>query len=521
MTFELWCQKRGLDAAKMDADTVATMRKIYDMEQQAVREAAEGASRSAGTPAPAPAAQNPQERMNLILGTARAATATATSEVRAQVLDLATELVGKADVTAEAAQRQIQERLIALAKKPSEPGTSPDQREGFVAPRDPQSILSKREIEAAFGEARADRTAYRHAARSLVNHIEHGNAIPSEELMRALEGKQGHLVVHSDIGRPSRRTILAGAVNVATQETLNVLLNKAYAENLGKTDALVTIIPGGAEFSLPEVEAEDSVKRIKEGGEYPLIGTTDRDVKTGHVKYGGAIAQTRENSVFDRLGRVMVGMQSIARQLRRYRDDFRLARICDSTAMDGRYIGRPGNDSGTAAFYSGTADHRGNANLVTSNGLADETDIDAVVQRLEGFKLLDGTHIMPSLRVILVPSGLKATAWKILNSLYAPSAVAATGQPNMVNPYGPTGMLSEVPTIISHPKVSTYAGASTTWFAGDPKQQFFEVEHWPIEMVPVIASGDMALRDVVAAWKGSFCIDLVALSNMFFVKCTA
>jgi hypothetical protein len=340
-------------------------------------------------------------------------------------------------------------------------------------------------------------------------------------LSRSLEGKQAMLVTHGDQGRPSRRTILAGAVNVATQSVLTLLLNKAYAENAGKTDVLVTVIPGGSEFTLPEVEAEDGVRRIKENGEYPFIGNSDREVKTGYIKYGGAIAQTRENSVFDKLGRVMISLQSVARQLRRYRDDFRLARICDSVSVDGRYIARPGNDSGSAAFYSGTADHRGNANLVTSNALADETDLDNVVQRLESFKRLDGTHVMPELRVVLVPSGLKATAWKVLHSLFAPSSVAATGQPNMANPYGPEGMLSELPVIISHPKVATYSGASTTWFAGDPRQQFFEIEHWPIEMVPVLASGDMAMRDVVGAWKGSFCIDLVALSNMFFVKCTA
>ncbi len=518
--FKKFLRAHGIDPdGGMDEKTRATMEAIFDQLEAAEARAGEGDSQAANAA---------RERTTLILGTASAAVATANDTVKAGVLGRAIELAGDEKVSLVEAQRKIGEYLTELAKKASAgtnpTGTADDQRAEFVLPADPEAVLSRAEIVAAFGEVRDDRAIYARAAQSLVAHQDGGHALSGERLFADLDKRQGALVIHEEVGRPRRRTITASSANVAIQTVSTALLQRAYNERPDQTDQLVRTIPGGAdEVTFPEVETDTGVKRLKENEPYPFLGGTEQEVKSGFIKYGGAIAQTRENNLFDKLGRTLVYLGSLARQLKRHRREFRLARICDSVAVDGRYIARPGNDNGTAAFYSGTVDHRQNKNLLASNALEDETDLDVAVGLLESMKLLDGTNVMPELRVILVDSTQKTTAWKILNSIYAPSVAAASGmvQAAIPNPYGPEGMYATRPVIIADPKVGTYAGAATTWFAGDPQAQFFEIEHWPIEIVPVLVSGEMQLRDIHSAWKGGFCIDLIALSNMFFVKCTA
>jgi len=516
MNFEAFLRSYGIDPDKVDDGTRSVMRKIYE----------EYVEKREDDDAVKPGEEQAQARMDMILGCARAATATATDKAKANVLEFATGLVSDEKVTGADAQRKITEKILELAKDDGtrDTNTADEQRmeTDFAVARDENHVYSLREITSGFGQEREDRSVYESCARSVLYHMQHGNPIAGARLFKELEDKRGLLIIHEEEGHtPVRRTISSSSANVAVQVLLNTLLNMSYKEQADVTDQLVTIIPGGADqFTLPEVETEDGVRRLKESEPYPILGGTERDVKTGYVKYGGATSQTRENSVFDRLARVAVHMKSLARQLRRYRAEFRLARICDSQALDGRYIARPGNDNGSAVFYSGTDDHRGNSNLITSNGLADYTDLNAVEKELEAMTLLDGSHIVAGMKVMLVPSALKYTAWQILHSIFVPTTGSGDNALQK-NPWGPEGMFSELPKVISHPKVQTYTGNETTWFAGDPQQQFHEVEHWPVEIVPVLTGGDAALRDIVSLWKGSFCIDLVALSNMFFIKNTA
>lgn len=513
MTFEEFVRKyAGKDPSEIDDSVRSRLREIYETYVAKRQEPA-----------------TVIERYNTVLGTARAAVATASETVKAGLLEHAMTLASDNEITVDEAQRKITEKLKELVKADAgtrETGVADDQRTDveYAVPTDPNAVLGRQEIVSALGEERDDRSVYDAAARSLIHHMEHGNPMPSERLFKDLEGRTGQLVIHDEVGSPRRRTVTASSANVAIQTVSTMLLQRTYNELPDRTDALVTTIPGGAaEVTFPEVETEEGVKRLKENEPYPFLGGADREVKSGHVKYGAAVSQSRENSLFDKLGRFMIYITSLSRQLKRHRREFRLARVCDSNSLDGRYIARPGNSEGSSAFYSATEDHRGNANLIASNGLADETDIDAVVQQLEGMQLTDGTNVMPELRVVLVDSSKRATAWKILNAIYAPSIAAAsqTLQTLIPNPYGPEGMYQERPVIISDPKVGTYAGAATTWFAGDPKGQFYEIEHWGVEVVPVLTDGSMQLRDIVNAWKGGFCIDLIALSNMFFVKNTA
>jgi len=529
--FEQWLRDSGFDADQMEKPVKDQMRVVYNDMKRRIDEAGNPPAPSAGGQGNAPQRgenlEQFQARTSTILATAEAATATATPAVRAEVLTYANKLLRGAEPAGEVIEK-IGEKVRELAGddgggQPVPGEQDPGERELSAVPRDLEGTLSKREIISIFGEEREDRAVYRHAGESVVRHYEHGDDMGLRGLFKDLEGRKGLLRIHDEAGgSPTVRVVSAASANVAIQVVLTTLLNKRYDERPPVTDPMITTIPSSAnEETLPEVEAENGVRKVEEGQPYPIMGGTDRSVKTSYHKWGAAVAQTRENSIFDKLGRMSVLLTSLSRQLRSERDKFRLARICDYSTYDGRYIARPGDDAGSAAFYSTTADHRGNVNLKETNGLADYTDIDNVVQVLEDMKLLDDTYVMPQLKVLLVDSSKKATAWKIINSLYCPPVGDETANPMQVNPYGPEGMYSNIPMVLSHPLVGTYAGADTTWFAGDPAQQFYEKEVWGVEVAPKMTDGEMALRDIVGLWIGSFCCDVVALSNMFFVKNTA
>ena len=516
MSFEQWLKARGIDPVAIeDEGTKETLRKLY-AEQKDLSDKASANDKAAGE-----AVRSQKERVSMILGAAQSAGATATAEVRSSLLGYATELVSDDTVSVVDAQRKISEKALSMVKdERAKLETAPIKRD-FAAPKN-DGTMSIDDVVSVFGQPRTDRSLYKAAAKSVVEHLSAGNNEVGDRVIEELRkgGNTGLLRVHQEeAGTPVVRTVTASSVNTAIQNIMTYLLNMNYDLNPPATDPLVTKV--GSSFNedtLPEVETENGVRKVREGEPYPVLGGTDRSVLTSYVKYGAAIAQTRENSVFDKLGRVSVHLTSIARQLRNARDAFRLARICDSTTVDGRYVARPGNNEGSAVFYTASVDARGNYNLKTSNGLTDETDIDNAYQVLEDMKLKDGSYVMPQVKYLLVDSSKKATAFKILNSVYAPSA---TTQFMVVNPFGPQGMLSEIPKVISHPLVGTYAGATTTWFIGDPARQFYEKVVWDVEVAPKITGGEMALRDIVNLWIGSFCIDVVALSNMFFLKNTA
>jgi len=527
MTFLEWCRRHGLDPDSMDETTRKKMEDIHRSYMEELEAARRKEQRGDGGEARANAEQA-QARSALILNTAQAMSATAADGVARGLLDYAADLVGDESVRAEDAQKKLADKARELAKsEPQEPAAAPAERGVPSLPSDPEAVLSRADIVSCYADHGDDRTLTMRAARSIVTHQQQGDELPLRALFADLKerdpkGEHGRLRVHiEDGGRPAVRALTAASANVAIQTVLTTLLGKVYTEHPPVTDQLVTTVQASAdEVTFPEVEADEGVRRVREGDPYPVIGGVERSVKSSWRKYGAALTQTRESATFDQLGRLQVQLTSLARQLRNKRDMFRLARICDSTAEDGRYIARPGDDAGSSAFYSTSADHRGNTNLVESNGLADYTDIDADVKALEAMQLLDDSYVLPELNTILVPAALKATAWKIVNSLYCPPTGSDTANPMQVNPYGPQGMYSNVPRILSHPAVATYTGNSTTWFAGDPTQQFYEVEIWPVEVVPRMSGGEMALRDIQELWIGSFCIDVIALSNMFFLKNT-
>jgi hypothetical protein len=525
--FKEWLRERNLDPEALDDETRDVLRAIYYREQDTIAELKRDQRNADGDEETEQARRNLEQyqaRSQLILGTARAMVATADDKTARTILDFAAGLVDDTEVGVGAVPGKLAERLQKITAEAGDAADpTPARTRDFAAARNPDEVLSKRDIIAAFGEVREDFNVYQQAARSVAQHQASGCGFAGRELLDELDGRTATLIVHEgeDRGaaRPRRRAIQASAANVAIQFVLNTALDRIYEEVEDDTSMLTTQVPASpGEGLIPEVNAGSGVARIREGEPYPMVDSTERSLKTSYVKVGGALTQTRENSVMDALGRYTRVMQGIVQEAAQEEAAFRLARVCGSTAWDGRYVAYYDDNNGASDFYSISADTFGNVNLIESNGLDNETDLDNVFQQFGEMQRANGVYVNPRMRVLLGAHQKRAAYWKILNAVYAPSV---TTNANIVNPFGPQGMLDAVPTLITHPLVSTYAGEETTWYAGDPARQFVEVVYWNLEFTPVMTSGEMELRDIVSAWKASWCKDIVADGKMFVVKCTA
>lgn len=470
-----------------------------------------------------------KSRNALIMGTARAAVASATPAIKAGMLEFACTLVDDDKVSVDDAQRQLTDKVVELVKQEGTRATTTadDQQteRSFTVTRDPNAILNKQDIVSIYSEERSDRSLYEQAARSFIQHQRTNGSLTMGDIAKDLEGRSGSLVVVNESGSKSvRRSITAASQNVMIQAVYTQMLRAEYEGIEDETDRLVTIVPGSpGEGTIPEINISGTWKPIKEGEPYPMIGSTERELKLGHYKFGAGFSQTRESMLFDAPARATRILQGLASQGRNTRKEFRLARVLDSTKFDNRHVPHYGDDNGNNAFYVTTADELGNSNLLESNGLVDETDISAVRLKLAEMQYEPNSYVRPQLNVIVVPMLLDDTAWKIINAVYAPSIASAdqTVQTLVLNPEGPMRTGRAKPTIITDPIISSLTSDNTTWYAGEPSKQFVEIEYWPLEVVPAKVGGDMEFRDIIAAWKGSFCSYIVSDGNKHFIKCTA
>jgi hypothetical protein len=504
-TFALFLRAIGRNEADLAPEDRTILQKIYDeTNRQAEAAGAEGLA-------------TVQARSDAIMGTARAAAATAVPAVRADLLEFAAGLLSGKDTVVEA-QRKIMDKLPDFLKqaKLHETRAAEGQTMEFIVPA-PDAELSKRDIISIFGSEREEPALYRRAARAMLKHAQ-GNSEFMPGIMKELATRQGLLRVHDDDGKPRVRMIPANAGSVAIQNLLTTMLSLGYDEGIDVTDALVTPLPTSAEEdTLPEVEGEDGVRFVKTGEPYPQMGAQGRTVTVKYLKYGAAISEFRETMLFDRIGTTQAMLSSAGRQLRNKRAAIRIYRICDNTGLDGKYVNYPGSSDGATTLYSATADaFRGNINKVTSNGLAAVANITAARLLLRKMKLKDGSFVKPVLRVILVPEALALTAWGLVNSVYDPQLAMAYPQTTIPNYYGGKMPNQPNPVVVSDPLIDSLS--ATSWYCGDPSRQFFEKVVWAPEVVPVIVGSPDSLRDVVRAWKASACTEVVALSNMFMTK---
>jgi len=126
-----------------------------------------------------------------------------------------------------------------------------------------------------------------------------------------------------------------------------------------------------------------------------------------------------------------------------------------------------------AALFSATANtpstRTPSGTRITNNALVDDTDLANLRIRLATMRKPSGFPIAQIPRVILVPSALWETAWKILN---AQLVAGVFNEPNFYGPGGPMGGMM----LLTSPILDRFS--STAWYGGDPTKVF--VRKWAL-----------------------------------------
>jgi hypothetical protein len=276
------------------------------------------------------------------------------------------------------------------------------------------------------------------------------------------------------------------------------ILSQAMIEgyNAFPTDAnsLVRIVPSNMKVETSAGwTAIGAIRPVKEAGNYEEVEAPDEKiVLTDNNKHGGICSLTREAIKFDRTAQLVGRARDIGTEAARYRSQLILEGVIDKNA----------NVYNRTTLYSS-----GNSNLNTGAGSAlgtagfEAADLALMNQTDEQGNPI---WVLGDRPVLMVPTALKATAWKLQNNDYGPAGTALGNDKNyaqnkfdiVVNPYQTT---------------------ATRWHYGAFKRQFVWFEVWPMETYYRVGQDheDGFVRDVVLQAKAGFFGGVGALDTKY------
>jgi hypothetical protein len=157
-------------------------------------------------------------------------------------------------------------------------------------------------------------------------------------------------------------------------------------------------------------------------------------------------------------------------------------------------------------------------NTVTTNALADYTDIDAVDQKFNALTdPTSGEPIAISPDVLLVPKALQNTAFRIVNSTLIRQTTSST-----IETETPGNSLNQPVRVISGQYVKQRTSSDTTWFYGQPKKAFAYMENWPLRLEQAPANSEASFeRDIVARFKVSERGAAAVMDRLYMAKSTS
>lgn len=319
------------------------------------------------------------------------------------------------------------------------------------------------------------------------------------------------------------RAITTSAFPLLTGTLVIAQINEAYEGVPTIGQDLVTEMndPKKVTYITPIFALDKNVDEVKEHDEFPEISATEEPVEIRHKKNGRrlsiSIEAINENEVADIVQRVNA-LGEIASE---HVEEQTLERICDkygsnTSAAAAPYVYRP-NGSGTA-LYSATANTPGtrapSGTRVTSNALADYTDLEAGYTRLATMKNERGKRIAVRLSdlVVVVPQALYATCLRTTNSIMVP------GSANEYNPFGPQGAL-RASGIISSPKLDDIS--TSAWYMGSPKRQFRRKWKLDFEYVTLAGTDTQAYLNTQTAFQARLAwdVEVGAVDYVYFIQC--
>lgn len=249
----------------------------------------------------------------------------------------------------------------------------------------------------------------------------------------------------------------------------------------------------------------DEADVVDEGKSYPLAGPSEDWVDTPEVKKRGMMAQiTKETITFDETNLVVDRVRFLGDWLGINQEKRAIDCVIDGNTTAHRY-----NWQGTVyASYVATPWD----NLVTTNALADETDIDAAYLKLSAIEdPATGEPQDVTVRHLVAPMGLYnkalyALAPQIRATVPGFATSADPKQMTINNPVlakigGPPQVVS---TQLLNKRLTAASIATTTWFLGDITAYAEWREVWPTSLDQYGEMGQLSFQqDIVQQFKAS------------------
>lgn len=302
--------------------------------------------------------------------------------------------------------------------------------------------------------------------------------------------------------------IASSAFPKITGELINSRMIAAY-EGVPKIgDQLVTTIPSNVQQeTIAGFTETEGPEEVGEGQDYKDSTFTEKYVTIRNTKFGRIISITEEMLYFDKTGQVLEYARRIGMKAAAYRERQIVRGVQDVDSN----VYRP---SGVATAFFSTA----HGNSISANPFG-ETGLENVrlyAQRMKDDSIGAGAggdqdYIMIDLNnmTVLVPSQLELEAWQMANSMLTPES-NENARNFFEGRYQP----------LTSPHVT--AQSSSTWYAGQPKEDFVWTEVWPLQTLSQAAGHDDAFKkDIKSRHKVRYYGNVGAVDFKHWFKCSA
>jgi hypothetical protein len=249
----------------------------------------------------------------------------------------------------------------------------------------------------------------------------------------------------------------------------------------------------------------DRAQVVREGGEYPLVGTTEDYIDTPQTtKRGLKTALTKEALFFDRTGRLLPEAMAVGQSLGLNKEKRAIDCIIDENTTVHRYNRK--QRGAVASFGDNSGSHDWD-NLQASNGLVDYTDVNNIELLLAAIRDAntgEPLDFMSGKIYLICAPGLYMTALNIRNAteiVTVTPGYATSANPIETRGPNPVGGRFEV---LSSQLLADRLATDTDWFYGDPTQAAVYMENWPLTTVQAPPNvSDEFNRDIVMQFKSS------------------
>jgi len=300
--------------------------------------------------------------------------------------------------------------------------------------------------------------------------------------------------------------VTSSAFPKITGELINSRLISAYESAATIGDNLCTTVPSNKQIeTIAGFTDAEGPEEVGESQDYKDSTVSEKYVTADNVKFGRMISITEEMIYFDKTGQILEKARRIGMKAAQKREKTILQGIQDINSN----VYKP---SGVAtAFFSATF-----GNLIASNPFG-ESGLEAVRKAAQLMKddsegaEGDMDYILIDLNnmVVLVPSDLEVEAWQMANSTLTPES-----GDNANNFFRQRFMPMTSPFITSR--------STTTWYAGNPKEDFWWTEVWPLQVLTQPTPHDDAFKkDIKARHKVRYYGGISAVDYRHWFKCTA